>query len=121
MDLNRISRLLIFKLCLGYYQIPEYKPEPSPGLTPYLITSLNPLQSDDQIKLIENFTNQTIGTEHVVDNVHRGIEQILKLNTTFLFSRDLINFLHKELIPHSAHILQQIENKESGAIFFLII
>ena len=108
---------LYFFFCLGYYQIPEYKSEPSPALSPYLITSTSSSQTADEIKLIGNLPNQTMRTEHVVDSLHSGIAQTMKLNTTFIFSTDFINFLHTELIPHSAHILQQIENKESGQIY----
>ena len=81
-------------------------------ILPIIFVSLKDIKLIGSLPPSTTTENKTMEEEEDAASLHRGIQQIIQLNTTFIFSRELVIFVSHEVIPHSGHILMHIENKE---------
>lgn len=126
------SSLLLF----GYYQVPGYSPvAQSPALAPFQLTTsqtLFPFQVNE-VQVIEGpefdpTLSEKEKTEHIgessqVDNkaLTEGLISIKQLNTTFIFSNEMINFFQHQVLPLSRESIQQMENKEMKLVMVVVL
>eukprot|EP00090_Calanus_glacialis_P028589 TRINITY_DN458_c0_g1_i1.p1 TRINITY_DN458_c0_g1~~TRINITY_DN458_c0_g1_i1.p1 ORF type:complete len:1157 (-),score=196.13 TRINITY_DN458_c0_g1_i1:177-3647(-) len=121
-------------LLFGYYQVPEYPTIAlSSNMAPFQLTTsqtMFPFQVHE-VKVIEgpeisdrNDTNDPTAQLNLPYNhkeLMKGIKNIKQLNTTFIFSTEIVSFINYQILPFSALTVQEIENKEMKLGFIVFI
>jgi serine/threonine-protein kinase/endoribonuclease IRE1 len=121
-------------LLFGYYQVPEYPTVAlSSNVAPFQLTTsqtMFPFQVNE-VKVIEgpdtsdrnDTDNETVQMNESYNHkeLMKGIKNIKQLNTTFIFSTEIVSFLNNQILPFSALTVQEIENKEMKLAFIVFI
>eukprot|EP00092_Neocalanus_flemingeri_P031372 GFUD01034075.1.p1 GENE.GFUD01034075.1~~GFUD01034075.1.p1 ORF type:complete len:1174 (-),score=191.56 GFUD01034075.1:154-3675(-) len=121
-------------LLFGYYQIPEYPTVAlSSNMAPFQLTTsqtMFPFQVHE-VKVIEgpetserNDTSQDVTKSNLsYDHLElmKGMTSIKELNTTFIFSIEIVSFINNQILPFSKETVQEIENKEMKLGFIIFI
>jgi len=117
------STVLIF----GYYQVPGYSPAAqSPALAPFQITTsqtMFPFEVNE-VKVIEVAEEDRRENQSRFDEalaLSSGLNKIKQFNTTFIFSRELLTFFRKNIIPKSRELIGNMENKEMKLAMVVIL
>jgi len=121
-------------LLFGYYQVPEYPTVAlSSNMAPFQLTTsqtMFPFQVQE-VKVIEGpqtsdrneSSDQTkelnLSYNHL--ELMKGITNIKQLNTTFIFSTEMVSFMNNQILPFSKETVQEIENKEMKIAFIVFI
>ena len=102
----------------------------SSAVAPFQLSTLKtkfPMQVSEVVQVIEgpdtdNHTN-TEKEKHMydIDELRRGLKSIKELNTSFIFSRELIVFLGSQVIPLSRETVGDIENKEMKVALIIFV
>ena len=102
----------------------------SSAVTPFQLSTLKtkfPMQVSEVVQVIEgpdtdNHTNLE-KEKHLydVEELRRGLQSIKQLNTSFIFSRELIVFLGSQVIPLSRETVADIENKEMKVALIIFV
>jgi len=121
-------------LLFGYYQVPEYPTVAlSSNIAPFQLTTSQTMFPFHvhEVKVIESPSsmekNETADQESKTNQSYdhkelmQGLKNIKQLNTTFIFSTEIVSFIHRQILPFSAVTVQEIENKEMKLGFLIFI
>ena len=102
----------------------------SSAVAPFQLSTIKtkfPMQVSEVVQVIEgpdtdNVTNSE-KEKHLydIDELRRGLQSIKDLNTSFIFSREMIVFLGSQVIPLSRETVGDIENKEMKVALIIFV
>merc|ERR1719410_2704832 len=118
-------------LLFGYYQVSESPTNLiSSAVAPFHLSTIKtkfPMQVSEVVQVIEGPESPGQGDtdqrKHLYDAVElrRGLQNIRELNTSFIFSRDIVVFLVQQVIPLSQETVEDIENKEMKVALIIFV
>merc|ERR1719410_1574225 len=118
-------------LLFGYYQVSESPTNLiSSAVAPFQLSTIKtkfPMQVSEVVQVIEGPESPGQGDtdqrKHLYDAVElrRGLQNIRELNTSFIFSRDIVVFLVQQVIPLSQETVEDIENKEMKVALIIFV
>ena len=102
----------------------------SSAVAPFQLSTIKtkfPMQVSEVVQVIEGPESPGQGDtdqrKHLYDTaeLRRGLQNIRELNTSFIFSRDIVVFLVQQVIPLSQETVEDIENKEMKVALIIFV